>query len=204
MQILKPKFEILTPQSRIDDINKMIEVVGRTCYRSEDRITDDSATRFVKMLKNKGHWAMLEHEVISVRLTVDRGVTHEVVRHRHTAYGQESTRYVNYNKKGMGFIDPEPHFKKSISISIWLAAMKRAEYYYNRLINLGESPEMARTVLPNSLASQLVVTTNLTEWLHIFRLRTSSAAHPQMREVMIPLQGEFQRLLPEIFGPPGQ
>jgi len=199
MEIVSPSHTIL------DDIDGeqvllKLERCGRTAYKSEDKITAGSAEKFVAGILKRGHESVIEHVSISVRLICDRGVTHEIVRHRLCAYTQESTRYCNYAKKGVTFIRPFFWRSDAPQYLWWLAAMAQAERSYNRLIKGGATPQEARSVLPNSLKTEIVVTANLREWRHILKLRTSEAAHPQMRELMIPLLADFTRLLPTIFG----
>jgi thymidylate synthase (FAD) len=122
------------------------------------------------------------------------------VRHRLAAYTQESTRYVNYGKKGLSVIDPVVFNNDSEKHAVWEEAMQQAEHFYNRLIEIGAKPEEARTVLPQSTKTEIVTTCNVREWRNIFRLRTSPAAHPQMREIMIPLLEKFQSEMPVLFG----
>jgi len=208
MKLIKPSFEILSKIDR-EEILKAIEIAGRTCYKSEDKITPDSSSKFVTMLVERGHLAMIEHQSISVKFICDRGVSHEIVRHRLCSFAQESTRYCNYSKdkfdNQLTFIIPEwfssdNPTKISEQELIWYNAMKISENYYNELINQGWQPQQARSILPNSLKTEIVVTANLREWKEIFRQRCASVAHPQMRELMIPLQKELQIILPEIFG----
>lgn len=205
MKIINQSYEILTPVKQIKDIPKMIEIAGRTCYKSEDKITDDSADKFCRMLIKKGHGAMIEHGNISVKLITDRGVTHELVRHRLASFGQESTRYVKYGKD-MEFIKPVFNWSTDISdtdeqnkMITWTESMKASRSYYSNLIAMGCPPQEARSVLPNSLKTEIVVTTNIREWRHIFKLRTAQAAHPQIRELMIPLLKELRKLVPVLF-----
>jgi thymidylate synthase (FAD) len=200
MTIIKPSFEIL---DRIngEEILERIERYGRTCYKSEDKITLGSARKFVAMLLERGHESVIEHEKVTVRVICDRGVSHEIVRHRIASYSQESTRYCNYRSKGIQVI--EPFFfvgeGKEEKYRLWYEAMKACEKAYNTLIELGCSPQEARSVLPNSLKTEIVITYNLRQWRHFFRLRTAKRAHPQMREIAIPLLKEFQQLIPVIF-----
>lgn len=183
------------------EILKKIERAGRTCYKSEEAITDDSCKRFVRMLVARGHLSVLEHVSISVRFITDRGVSHEMVRHRIASFSQESTRYCNYySKKEMMFINPTEFFiNKNQSHQVWLKAMFRAQEAYNELLELGESPQMARSVLPNSLKTEFVMTANLREWRTVLEQRTSFDAHPQMKHLMKQLLSFFQLVLPEIF-----
>lgn len=195
-------------------IPQFIEKAGRTCYKSEDKITDQSADEFVARIINMGHESVIEHVSISVRFIVDRGVSHELVRHRLASFSQESTRYCDYGKgEHVTFIIPpwckslEPRELSRHDImwsmrpceEMWLGAMLNAEETYQGLRKEGWIPQQARSVLPNSLKTEVVMTCNLREWRLVFKQRTSKAAHPQMREVMIPLLGQFQRLLPVVF-----
>jgi len=201
MRIIKPSHEILTPINR-GEILKTIEIAGRTCYRSTDKITEDSASKFVTMLISRGHEAMIEHYNITVKFICDRGVSHEIVRHRIASYAQESTRYCNYSndKFGNEITVIEPFFFNPRQYEAWLGACEIAEEAYFFLLKEGSLPQEARSVLPNSLKTEIVVTMNLREWRHFFKLRTASAAHPQMREVAIPLLNDLKRILPEIYG----
>ena len=207
MRLVKPSHEILfiSPNPL-----ETIEAAGRTCYKSEDKITGGSAEKFVKMVIKRGHLSVIEHAFMSVRFVCDRGVTHEIVRHRLAAYSQESTRYCNYSKdkfsNNISVIDPCFWTNRKISghkdfecYNLWLEFMKLAEEYYLRLLAVGASPQQARSVLPNSLKTEIVMTCNLREWMHVFSLRTSKAAHPQMGELMVPLLEEMKTLVPVIF-----
>ena len=201
-KIVKPSF---TVESNVDGrkILREIEKFARNCYKSEGKITEDSAEPFVRRILNirpVPHLGILEHHVISVRMVIDRGVSHEVVRHRIAAYLQESTRYCDYNRAGeIQVIDISKHFTHSESFSVWWLAMCHAEIAYNKLRELGERPEIARSVLPNSLKTEIIVTMNLTSWRNFFKKRTDLKAHPQMREISVPLLAEFQRLVPVVF-----
>ena len=208
MILIKPSYKILFISSRPLE---MIEAAGRTCYKSEDKITEGSAEKFVKMIIKRGHYSVIEHVYMSVRFICDRGVTHEIVRHRLAAYSQESTRYCNY-KGGVTFIIPPwidlPEgeffdagelFSGYCSEYEWFRFMQNAEAVYIHLLADGWSPQQARSVLPNSLKTEIIMTANLREWMHVFKLRTSKAAHPQMRELMIPLLEEMKTLVPVIF-----
>lgn len=218
MNIMRAGFEILTPISHdgIDEL-KHIERIGRVCYKSEDRITEDgeSAKKFVKMLIDRGHEAMIEHSSLSVRFTVDRGVSHELVRHRIASFAQESTRYVNYSLDRYGNEINVIHIEKGITldkkmnnmdantiaavIEEWERAMEDAEKHYMKMIDLGATPQIARSVLPSSTKTELVITANYREWRAFFKLRISATAHPQMREITIPLLEELKKRLPVIF-----
>lgn len=197
MKIIKPSYEILTPIKGAK-ILKIIEKAGRTCYKSESRITETSAPKFVKMLINRKHLSVLEHESLSVRFIVDRGVSHELVRHRIASFSQESTRYCNY-KDEVTFIDIQPHVKSDYEYNVWKTSIKYAERDYNALLSAGATPQIARSVLPNSLKTEIVVTANLREWRTILKQRTAPDAHPQMREVMVPLLEELRSRIPVVF-----
>ena len=202
MRVIKAGFHILSPVDG-QKILKSIEEAGRVCYKSEEKITEDSAEKFVAGIIKRGHEAVLEHEAIRVKFIVDRGVSHEIVRHRLAAYCQESTRYCNYSKGKFGeeitVIEPCFWDKDSDLMKDWRSAMRMAENHYLRLLHQGASPQEARSVLPNSLKTEVVMTANLREWRHFFKLRTAPAAHPQMREVAIALLKEFQKLVPVVF-----
>lgn len=206
MKIIKPFATILTDISDggIKEL-QFIEQAARTCYKSENKITQDgeSAKALIKRLIKSGHEAMLEHSQLSVRFVVDRGVSHEIVRHRLFSFAQESTRYCNYSSGKFGseitFIEPYFWDEDSNFYMMWKLCCMEAEKDYIRFIEDGATPQEARTVLPNSVKTELIVTGNYREWRHFFKLRTDKAAHPQMREVTIPLLAELQRRIPIVF-----
>ena len=165
-------------------------------------MTEESASRFVKFLIERGHESPIEHISISVRIICDRGVSHEWVRHRIASYSQESTRYCNYNseKFGGGIAFIRPYFAENERLfEIWKAEMESAEKAYMEMLANGAKPEDARSVLPNSLKTEFICTMNLREWRHFFALRCAKAAHPAMREIAVPLQEAFREMLPELF-----
>jgi thymidylate synthase (FAD) len=173
-----------------------IEAAGRTCYKSEDKITEGSAEKFVRMIIKRGHLSVIEHAMMRVRFICDRGITHEIVRHRLAAYSQESTRYCNYGKVDMRFIIPGDFKLDSDDLEL----LGLIENHYNKCLNeKHRSPQQARYFLPNGLKTEIVMTANLREWMHVFKLRTSKAAHPQMRELMIPLLKEINNIIPVLF-----
>jgi len=202
MKIIEPSSKI---ESKVngDDILEFIEKVGRTCYKSEDKVTESSSSKFINSIIKNGHESVLEHFNITVRTICDRGVSHEIVRHRIASYSQESTRYCNYynNKFGNEITVIRPYFWKDdeIKYKIWIETMQMIETNYIKLIELGAKPEEARSILPNSLKTEIVVTMNLREWRHFFKLRTSIKAHPQMREVSIPILNTFKNIIPIVF-----
>lgn len=200
MKIIKPRFVIDDEIGiRRGLILEKLEQCGRTCYKSEDQITPGSARKFVAMVIKSGHESVIEHVSVTVRFICDRGVTHEIVRHRLVSYSQESTRYCNYKSHGIQVIKPLFFVGDDKKYQIWLNAMRACEKAYKDLINAGATPQEARSVLPNSLKTEIVMTCNLREWRHFFRLRCSKKAHPQMREITIPLLRKFQKLIPVIF-----
>ncbi len=227
MQIIKPGFAI---EEGIDGlaILRKIEKAGRTCYKSEDKITDESAKKFVASLIKSGHEAMIEHHFVTVTFTVDRGVTHEIVRHRIASYAQESTRYCNYGKEKSGseitVIDIREIMEAEVGktykhpvnneqilvtaelvnywISEWLGAIEDSERHYISLVNSGCPAQLARSVLLHSVKSDIVVTMDLREWRHFFRLRalgTTGKPHPQMVQVAKPLLDEMKVQIPVVF-----
>lgn len=202
MKLIAPSFELLDKPNGAEMLQKL-ELAGRVCYKSEERITPDSAAGFIGRILQSGHESVLEHEKLTVRLVCDRGVTHEIVRHRIASYSQESTRYCNYAKdkfqRELTFIRPFFWESDPEKFAVWQKAMESAEQAYLTLIDLGASPQEARSVLPNSLKTELVVTMDLREWRHFFRLRTAPAAHPQMREIALPLLEAFRQAVPVVF-----
>lgn len=198
LEIIKPSFVI---ESDIDSIRilKDLERYGRVCYKSEHLITEESAKDFIRRILESGHESVIEHVSITVRVICDRGVTHEIVRHRIGSYSQESTRYCNYCKKGAQFIYPLFFIGDEEKYKLWYSAMEACEKAYNGLMTAGATPQQARSVLPNSLKTEIVITYNLREWRHFFRLRCSKAAHPQMQEVACAMLKEFKERIPVIF-----
>ncbi|MCF8069392.1 MAG: FAD-dependent thymidylate synthase [Desulfobacterales bacterium] len=196
MKIIKQSWKWINKPNKALEI---IEMAGRTCYKSEDKINSGSSKKFANMIKKQGHESVIEHAVASIRFITNRGVTHELVRHRMASYSQESTRYVRYDGN-MEFIKPvwwekwskdeQNTFKKSIQDS---------EQAYLSLLKSGSRPEQAREVLPNSLKTEIVVTANLREWMHIFKLRCSKASHPQIRDLMIDCKKGFNKVVPVLF-----
>jgi len=227
MILVKPSYKILRfPIHPLEDL----EVVARTCYKSEDKIGPGTAEKMARQLKERHHGAMLEFGGDpSVRFICDRGVTHELVRHRLCSFAQESTRYCNYSKDKFGnqmtFVIP-PWFAEDLTegewdveetcfylrgkqtfiqaahlpvVWSWLWSLRTAEVHYLDLIERGQSPQEARAVLPNSLKTEIVVKANTREWMHIFSQRCAAGAHPQMRELMVPLAKEFNERCPVLY-----
>ena len=202
MRVIKPSFRF---NERVDGMEtlKRIERAGRVCYKSEDKIQEDSAAGFVSRIIKMGHESVLEHEKVTVCIVCDRGVTHELVRHRIASYSQESTRYCNYSQDKFGneltFIKPCFWSEDDPSYQIWQEQMEQIEDAYNRLIQGGAKPQEARSVLPNSLKTEIVVTMDMREWRHFFKLRTAPAAHPQMREIAGMMLASFKEHFPVLF-----
>ena len=245
MKIIKAGYEIIRPDTDGPEaknaIYRLIEQAGRTCYKSEDRITPESAAKFVENVVKRGHEAMLEHAVMTVKFTVDRGVSHELVRHRVASFAQESTRYCNYSKDKFGneitviepvffrnipekekkmcrqlLDDPESFKDKKLMDFLnngtedlhrryarWYESCSYSEQNYFAMLELGATPEEARSVLPNSLKTEVIMTANMREWRHFFRLRAAGETekpHPQMLEVAVPLLNQCRTQMPELFG----
>ncbi len=212
MKLVKPSFEVLDSDSLGVESLIRIEDTGRTCYKSDSELTPATAFEFARRLLKRGHLSVMEHESFSVKFIIDRGVSYELVQHRLCAFSQESTRYCDYSG-GVTFIIPpwvdieEGDYDVMIPSELckldrqgieWVASMLKVEELYITLLK-GWIPQQARSVLPNSLKTEIVCTANFREWRHIFTLRTALAAHPQMREVMVPLLHRIQLLIPVIF-----
>lgn len=208
MIIIEPSFEILTISP--NEPLLLLEIAGRTCYKSEDKIEPGTAEKFCERILESQHESVIEHASMTVRFICDRGVSHELVRHRIASFSQESTRYCNYSKDKFGneitVILPcfwakdwqNPNLCSNEFLA-WKNACLYAEKMYFQLIEYGASPQEARSILPNSLKTEIVITANLREWRHIFHLRCSPKAHPQMRELMVPLLAKTNELIPILF-----
>ena len=201
MIIIRP--EVRVPVSELSsDILRKLERYGRVCYKSESLMEKSDPNHFIQNKLQLGHESIIEHEKITAMFTVDRGISHEIVRHRIAAYSQESTRYCNYSKDKFGneitviepfFLIGKPAFEN------WQNVCLAAEKNYLEMLAKGCTPQEARSVLPNSLKTEIVVTYNCREWRHFFNLRCSPTAHPQMRQVTIPLLLEFKKRIPVLF-----
>lgn len=182
---------------------RKLERCGRTCYKSEEKITSESARKFVHMLLHeKHHESVIEHVSITVRIICDRGVSHEIVRHRLAAYSQESTRYCNYSKEKFGSeiaISPMLDGLTSEQVDRRMKLYDHIQSVYLEESSEGIAPQQARDNLPTCLKTEIVVTFNLREWRHFFKQRCSKKAHPQIRKITIPMLREFQRLIPVVF-----
>ena len=207
MKIIPASVEIMTPIDG-EAILKHLELCGRVCYKSEGKIAPGSAEKFLANIIKRGHEAVLEHYSFTVKFICDRGVSHEIVRHRLASYCQESTRYCNYSKEGFGgeitVIHPCFLVVGSEAWQAWREACLVAERRYFEMLNVDCSPQEARAVLPNSLKTELVMTANIREWRHFLKLRTSAAAHPQIREVAGLLLARLQAEVPVLFDDIGE
>ena len=202
MKIIEPSVE-LAQDLNAAEIMRHIERAGRVCYKSESRISDTSAEKFIANIIKSGHESVIEHVSITFKIVCDRGVTHEIVRHRLASYSQMSTRYCDYSGDKFGgelsFIKPCFWNDGDENFELWRRAMQQAENFYLELRKNGARPEEARSVLPNSLATEIFMTANLREWRHFLKLRTSPRAHPQMRQVALKICAILQENLPVIF-----
>lgn len=212
MQISSAGFEILDPLNG-GEILKKIEKIARVCYKSEDKIGEGTAEKMVRALIRRNHLAMLEHFSFSVKFIVDRGISHEIVRHRVASFAQESTRYCNYGTKGGEITVIEPFYLKADGSQVytgewskrygaWVNACMEAESSYLVMIDAGATPQEARAVLPTSVKTEVVMTANLREWRQFFSLRACGSTgnpHPQMLEVTVPLLRAVKELIPVVF-----
>lgn len=204
MKVIKPSWRIaaLTEAEPVR-LMKHLEAMGRICYQSEDAITDNSYDKFLRGVIKRGHEAVLEHATVTAVVVCDRGITHEIVRHRIASYCQESTRYCNYSKGKFGneltVVEPPFWDKGSTEYATWKHACEVAEAAYLDLLSVGCTPQQARDVLPNSTKTQIGITMNMREWRHFFRLRCSPSAHPQMIEIACKGLSEFYIYFPCLF-----
>lgn len=220
MKVIDPSV-IVSLQSAPHFIMQTIEDAGRTCYKSEDKINETSHVAFIERLVRRGHEAMLEHGYATAHFRIDRGISHELVRHRLASFAQESTRYCNYKDKDIEFVkptwftheeadkalenysyylaNPSQNIKKYAIIK-WFDICQDTGIAYKELINhCGRSPQEARSLLPNALATDIVVTANLREWRTILKLRCAKDAHPDMRYIMLRLLSDMHKLFPPVF-----
>ena len=202
MKIIEPSVE-LAEDFDAAAVMKKIERAGRVCYKSEGNIKDDSAEKFIRGIIKRGHESVIEHASISFKIICDRGVTHELVRHRLASYSQESTRFCDYSAGKFGgeltFIKPCFWQEDDENFKLWEKTMARLEENYLTMRKNNARPEEARSILPNSLKTEIFVTMNLREWRHFLKLRTAKAAHPQMREVALKIYKILVEKLPAIF-----
>lgn len=208
MRIVEPGFEVCWVKSG-EEMLKSIERAGRTSYKSEAKIDETSAVEFVTKIMKRGHYSVIEHESVSVRVIVDRGISHEIVRHRLASYTQESTRYCNYSdekKFGKEITVIKPSFSSLTDDAVrekvgmmWEDAMRAGEHHYFALLGVGATPQEARSVLPTCLKTEILMTLNLRAWRHFFFLRAAPPAHPDLRRISVPMLEEFRKHIPIIF-----
>ncbi len=203
MIIVKPSAELI---SHTPNPEQLIELSGRTCYKSEDKITEDSAADFVeRILKKRGHASIGEHASATFRLVTNRYTTHQLVRHRIAAYSQESQRYCNYSKKKfdeqVAFVCPIELADNEDATLMWAQSCEEAEKNYFDMIKFGIKPEIARSVLPSSCKTEIVVTMNFRTWLHFITLRTSPHAQADIRFLANDIQRQLLEIAPNVFKP---
>jgi len=205
VKIIEPSFEILTPFGSLSEqvgiqMLQFIEKMARISHRSEERQTEDSWRRFIQaVVLEHGDWSVVEHASLTVIFRVDRGITHELVRHRLFSFTQESTRFVNYGKRDLEFIQPIEIKDNANARFLWRVALGECEATYNELLRPGNRPQESRSVLPNALAATIAVTGNLRNWRHFLLMRTSKETHPDFRRVTEPLLTELKQFIPLIF-----
>lgn len=201
MVTIKPKIEV----EHFDSIKimKNLERACRTCYRSEDKITDESYKTLLKNCINRGHESILEHEKITIRMTCDIGVYKDLTRHRHASFSIESTRYCNYGKdkfdNQIKIIKPTNIEEETELYKEWEESCKEMEKHYIKMSELGATPDQMRMILPHSTAAEVTMTANIREWKHILSLRCTKHTHPSVQQLMIPLLLKFKKQMPEIF-----
>lgn len=202
MEIISPSVEIVNQVEEIDVLKK-IEQSGRVCYKSESLTTDDSCYRFVRNIISRGHEAVLEHVNVTCKFVCDRGVMAELTRHRIASFCVESSRYCNYSKdkfsNSITVVRPCSMKKGTNEEKLWRETCEFAERSYMKLLESGVTPEVARSVLPTCLKTEIVMTANLREWRSVLKLRTSEAAHPDMRYIMKDLLTKFKNMIPTVF-----
>ena len=204
VKIVEPSYRILTPING-KEILQHIEKIARTCYKSEDRITEDgeSAKKLIKSLIELGHTAMIEHYSISVQFTTDTGFLKDITRHRLASFAAESTRWCNYSKgkfdNQISVIKPVNIQEGSREYEIWLECMKNIEKSYMEMAELGCAPDQMRMLLPHSTKTDINITANIREWRHIFKIRLFGHAHPSIKQLLDPLLKDFQKEIPILF-----
>lgn len=198
MQIVRPSVKLIhiTP-----DAEKLIERCGRVCYKSEDKITEESSEHFIYKIMKSGHHSVIEHASATVNIVCCRGISHEIVRHRTFSYSQESTRYCSYDKDKFGneISVIRPNGLSVKSDLYFQSAMIAAEKTYFNMLKDGCSPQLARSVLPTALKTEIMATANFRNWLHFLNLRTNKAAHPQIREISYMIYEILNEKCPNIF-----
>lgn len=207
VKIIKSSFEILTPIDA-DFVLRHIERCGRTCYQSFDKADETSHIRFLKHIVSRHHESVIEHFSVSVKFVMDRAIANELVRHRVSSFSQESTRYCCYANDKFGneitVIKPVMLEEGSDAYQTWKDGVAQIEKSYLKMLEQGAKPETARALLPCCLKAEIVMSANLREWKHVFSMRCSDAAHPDIRFLMRDLKKEFQKNIPIIFDEEGE
>lgn len=202
VKVVPESVEIMTPLDK-DAILKHLELCIRNCYKSEDKIEPGSAEKMIKKIIELKHEAMLEHFAVTVRLLTDIGVYKDLTRHRIASFAIESTRYCNYSKGKFGgeltVMQPPVLQQGTPEYDLWFQTMETIEKNYNALSNMGYKADVCRMMLPHSTAASVIMTANLREWRHIFKLRTAKAAHPTVQSIMKKVLAEFKKHIPLIF-----
>lgn len=202
MKIIEPSIEVQNFNG--EQIMKNIEQACRTCYRSEDKISNESYKTLLKNCITRGHESVMEHEKITVRMVCDIGVYKDLTRHRIASFSIESTRYCNYGKdkfdNEIKFIKPCNIDEDSDLYAFWKHTMERIEMNYLHMAEHGATPDQMRMILPHSTAAEVCMTANIREWRHILDLRTKKMTHPSIRQILIPLLLLFKTEMPELFG----
>lgn len=202
MKIIEPSIEVQNFNG--EQIMKNIEQACRTCYRSEDKISNKSYKTLLKNCITRGHESVMEHEKITVRMVCDIGVYKDLTRHRIASFSIESTRYCNYGKdkfdNEIKFIKPCNIDEDSDLYAFWKHTMERIEMNYLHMAEHGATPDQMRMILPHSTAAEVCMTANIREWRHILDLRTKKMTHPSIRQILIPLLLLFKTEMPELFG----
>lgn len=200
--------KIIEPKIYVEDydgikIMKRLERACRTCYKSENLITEDSYKHLLTNCLNRGHESILEHEKISIRMICDIGVYKDLTRHRFASFSIESTRYCNYGKdkfdNEIKFIKPVHIEEGTENYKIWEDTMKYIEKQYMKMGEAKATPDQMRMLLPHSTAAEVCMTANIREWRHILSLRCSKMTHPAVRQLLIPLLLKFKKDMPELF-----
>lgn len=201
MKIIEPKIEV--ENVNYNQIMKNLERACRTCYRSEDKVTEESYKTLLKNCVNRGHESILEHEKVTIRMVCDIGVYKDLTRHRHASFSIESTRYCNYGKdkfeNQIKYIKPVNIEEGTELYAEWKKSLEEIEKHYIKMVELGATPDQMRMILPHSTAALVTMTANIREWKHILSLRCTKHAHPAVEQVMIPLLLKFKEEMPEIF-----
>lgn len=199
INVIQPSFQIQYPEEPQKMLERL-EVAGRLCYQSEvQRFGVEANHKWLADKVTRGHLSLIEHASFSVKFITNRGVTHEIVRHRLASYSQESTRYCNYGKTQLTFIRPPFFEEDGEAYQLWYEACQGSAFAYERLLLKGARPEQARDVLNNSLKTEILMTANMREWRHFCHMRADIHAHPEMRQLAVPLLLRLKKDLPPLF-----